>query len=151
MVFVYFLSVFGKQPIDPRLKIKNGKVRSLDLKALFEAFGRKKKVVQNCDVDPQLFINRVTLLENMKMSSFCYVKEDTALFKSSYFVLCPFTSEALELLIQATLKPLVKVTNGFGFVSFIAGSLETANWSILAARNLFKDFGGGKKSGFYDN
>ena len=55
------------------------------------------------------------------------MKEDTALFKSNYFVLCPFTLEALELLIQATLKPLVKVTNGFGFVSFIAGSLESAN------------------------
>ena len=25
-----------------------------------------------------------------------------------------------------------------------AGSLESANWSILAARNLFKDFGGEK-------
>ena len=33
---------------------------------------------------------------------------------------------------------------------FIAGSLESANLSILAACNLFKDFGG-KKSGFYDN
>ena len=32
----------------------------------------------------------------------------------------------------------------------IAGSLEAANSSILAARNLFKDFGG-EKSGFYDN
>ena len=73
-------------------------------------------MVKNCDVDPQLFINRVTLSENMKISSFCYVKEDTALFKSSYFVLCPFTLEALELLIQGTLK----VTNGFGFVSLIS-------------------------------
>ena len=32
----------------------------------------------------------------------------------------------------------------------IAGSLESANSSILAVRRLFKDFGG-KKSGFYDN
>ena len=29
------------------------------------------------------------------------------------------------------------------FVLF-AGSLESANWSILAVRNLFKDFGGEK-------
>ena len=34
--------------------------------------------------------------------------------------------------------------------SLFAGSLESANSSILAARNLFKDFGG-EKSGFYDN
>ena len=91
-------------------------MRSLDLKALFEAFGRKKKVVKNCDVDPQLFINRVALSENMKISSFYYFKKDTALFKSDYFILCPFTLEALELLMQATLK----VTDGFGFVSFIS-------------------------------
>ena len=31
-----------------------------------------------------------------------------------------------------------------------AGSLESANWSILAARNLFKEVVG-KKSGFYVN
>ena len=31
---------------------------------------------------------------------------------------------------------------------FIAGSLESANSSILAARNLFKDFGGGKNQDF---
>ena len=32
-----------------------------------------------------------------------------------------------------------------------AGSLESANSAILATRSLFKDFGRGKKSGFYDN
>ena len=32
----------------------------------------------------------------------------------------------------------------------IAGSLESANWSILAARNLFKEVVG-NKSGFYGN
>ena len=32
----------------------------------------------------------------------------------------------------------------------IAGSLESANWSILAVRNLFKEVVG-KKSGFYVN
>ena len=36
-------------------------------------------------------------------------------------------------------------------IIFFAGSLESANSSILAVRRLFKDFGGGKKSGFYDN
>ena len=95
---------------------KNGNVRLLDLKALFEAFRRKKMVAKNCDVDPQLFINHEILSENIKISYICYVKESTALFKCSYFILCPFTLEALELLTQATLK----VTNGFGFVSFIS-------------------------------
>ena len=32
----------------------------------------------------------------------------------------------------------------------VAGSLESANWSILAARRLFKEVVG-KKSGFYVN
>ena len=32
--------------------------------------------------------------------------------------------------------------------SIVAGSLESANSSILAARNLFKDFGGEKNQDF---
>ena len=35
-------------------------------------------------------------------------------------------------------------------IGFLAGSLESANWSILAARNLFKEVVG-QKSGFYVN
>ena len=36
------------------------------------------------------------------------------------------------------------------FIQIFAGSLESANWSILAVRNLFKEVVG-KKSGFYVN
>ena len=35
-----------------------------------------------------------------------------------------------------------------GFFGFIAGSLESANSSILAVRNLSKDFGGEKNQDF---
>ena len=45
---------------------------------------------------------------------------------------------------------LFKYLGIFCCFKLIAGSLESANSSILAARNLFKDFGG-EKIRIYDN
>ena len=43
---------------------------------------------------------------------------------------------------RTTFKFIMQAINAKSFV--FAGSLESANSSILAARNLFKDFGGEK-------
>ena len=44
----------------------------------------------------------------------------------------------------------IQMNYSFMVICLVAGSLESANSSILAARRLFKDLVG-KKSGFYDN
>ena len=122
------------------------------------------KLLRNLTISPFHATSKfVSLLEAMHVCGFFFWIENSNLLQTfSASLLWPSSWRVGYEKSNLALKPWVDVTQDqkaisftsldgliwFIFFVFIAGSLESDNWSILAARNLFKDVGGEKNQDF---